>query len=170
MWHTRLGHISKERLEKLVNNEILSNLDFIDLYISVNCIKGKHTRHSKKEVTRSKQLREIIHTNICGPFDIVSFSKEKYFFTFFEDFSHYGYVYLLHERSQAINCLEIFISQVERQLERKVKIIRSNRDGENYWRYDEKGQRPGPFAMFIENHDIYAQYTMPITPQQKNVQ
>ena len=38
LWHKCLGHISKERL---VKNEILSDLDFIDINICVDCIKGK---------------------------------------------------------------------------------------------------------------------------------
>ena len=69
-----------------------------------------------------------------------SFNKEKYFITFIDDFSHYGYVYLLHEKSQAGNALEIFINEVERQLDKKVKIVRSNKGGEYYGSYDEKGQ------------------------------
>ncbi|KAL8153122.1 hypothetical protein V2J09_010882 [Rumex salicifolius] len=31
LWHKRLGHISKERIERLVKNEILPKLDFTDL-------------------------------------------------------------------------------------------------------------------------------------------
>ena len=31
LWHKRLGHVSKERLQRLVKNEILPNLDFTDL-------------------------------------------------------------------------------------------------------------------------------------------
>ncbi|PKI65259.1 hypothetical protein CRG98_014408 [Punica granatum] len=41
LWRRRLGHISKERLLRLVKNEIIPNLDFTDLGICVNCIKGK---------------------------------------------------------------------------------------------------------------------------------
>jgi len=41
LWHKRLGHISKERMERLVKYEILPSLDFTDLNVSVDCIKGK---------------------------------------------------------------------------------------------------------------------------------
>jgi hypothetical protein len=41
LWQKCLGHISKKRLERLVKNEILSDLDFTDLNIYVDCIKGK---------------------------------------------------------------------------------------------------------------------------------
>lgn len=41
LWHKYLGHISKDRIEKLVKNEILPNLNFIDFGLCVDCIKGK---------------------------------------------------------------------------------------------------------------------------------
>lgn len=55
-----------------------------------------------------------MHTDICGPFDVPSLGGEKYFMTFIDDYSHYGYVYLLHEKSQLIKILEVFINEVER--------------------------------------------------------
>ena len=160
-----LGHISKERLQRLVKNEILPNLDFTDLGLCVDCIKGKQTKHNKKGATRSTQLLEIIHTDICGPFNTPSFGGEKYFITFIDDFSRYGYVYLLNKKSQAVNALEVFVKEVERQLDRKVKIVRSDKGGEYYGKHGELGQNPGPFAKFLERHGIYAQYTMSGTPQ-----
>jgi len=68
-----------------------------------------------------------------------------------------------------VNALEIYINEVERQLDRKVKVVRSNRGGEYYGRYDESGQHPGPFTKFLEKRGICAQYTMPGTPQQNGV-
>ena len=169
LWHKRLGHISKERMQRLIKNEILSNLDFTDLEVCIDCIKGKQTKHTKKGATRSTQLLEIIHTDICGPFDAPSIGGEKYFITFTDYFSRYGYIYLLHDKSQSVNALEMYIKEVERQLDKKVKIIRSDRGGEYYGKYDESGQCPDPFAKFLEKHGICAQYTMPGTPHQNGV-
>ena len=50
-----------------------------------------------------------------------------------------------------------------------MKIIRSDRGGEYYGRYDEVGQHPGPFAKLIHKHDICVKYIMPGTTQQKGV-
>ena len=41
LWHKRLGHISRERLERLVKDGILPNLDFTDLGMCVDYNKGK---------------------------------------------------------------------------------------------------------------------------------
>ena len=76
---------------------------------------------------------------------------------------------MLNEKSQAINALEVFVKEVKRQLDRKVKIVRSDRGDEYYGKHGESGQNPGPFAKFLERHGICAQYTMPGTPQQNGV-
>ena len=78
-------------------------------------------------------------------------------------------LYLIHEKSQAVDILEVYITEVERQLDRKVKIVRSDRRGEFYGKYDESGQNPGPFAKLLEKQGIRTQYTMPGTPQQNGV-
>ena len=41
LWHKRLGHISKERIQRLVKNEILANLNFTNLEVCIDCIKRK---------------------------------------------------------------------------------------------------------------------------------
>ena len=63
----------------------------------------------------------------------------------------------------------MYITKVERQLKRKLKIIRLDRGGEYYGKYDELGQCLGPLAKLLEKHDICAQYTMLGTPQQNGV-
>ena len=130
---------------------------------------GKQTKHTKKEAMRSTQLLEIMHTDIWGPFDVSSFGKKRNFITFIDDYSCYIYVYLLHEKSQALDALEIYLNEVERQLDIKVKVVRSSKGGEYYERYDEIGQYPGPFAKLFQKHGICAQCTMPGTPQQNGV-
>jgi len=56
-----------------------------------------------------------------------------------------------------VNALEVYINEVERQLDKNVKIVRSDRGGEYYGKYDESGQHPGPFAKFLERRGICAQ-------------
>ena len=43
LWHKSLGHIYRQRMERLIKDEILPNLDFSDFDICVDCIKGKLT-------------------------------------------------------------------------------------------------------------------------------
>ena len=67
------------------------------------------------------------------------------------------------EKSQAINVFEIYNNEVERQLDKKVKIVRFDRGGEYYGKHKETGQCPSPFAKLLEMHGICVQYIMPYT-------
>ena len=63
-----------------------------------------------------------------------------------------------------------FKAEVELQLCKKIKAVKSDRGGEYYGRYDGSGeQRPGPFAKFLEECGIVPQYTMPGKPSMNGV-
>ena len=96
----------------------------------MDCIKGKQTNKSKKGATRSKHLLEIIHTDIyCLGMD-GSGSDSKNFITFIDDYSHYMYLYMLHSKDEALEAFKVFNAEVEKQCEKKIKIVRSDRGGE----------------------------------------
>ena len=102
LWHKRLGHISKERMLRLIREGILENLDFSDFSTCVDCIKGKQINTSiKKNAKRSDGTLELIHTDICGPFP-ACITGHKYFITFTDDYSRYGYLYMLKAKSEAL--------------------------------------------------------------------
>jgi hypothetical protein len=44
LWHYRLGHISRGRIERLIKDDILTPLDFSDSDYCINCIKGKYAK------------------------------------------------------------------------------------------------------------------------------
>ena len=52
------------------------------------------------------------------------------FITFTDDYSHYGYIYSIKERSEALDKFKIFKAEVENQHNLKIKIVRSNCGGE----------------------------------------
>ena len=63
--------------------------------------------------TRSNELLKVIHTDISGLY--VSRSRgNKYFLTFINDFSRYGYVYLVADKSHALEKFKIFKIEVEK--------------------------------------------------------
>ena len=158
LWHRRLGHISIERIKRLVNEGVLNTLDFTDFETCVDCIKGKQTNKSKKGANRSSDILEIIHTDKCSP-DMDSHGQ-KYFISFMDDYSRYMYLYMLYNKNEALDAFKIFKAEVEKQCGNQIKIVRLDRGGEYYGRYTEDGQAPGPFAKFLQEHRIVAQYTM----------
>ena len=122
------------------------------------------TNYRKKGSVRSQNLLELIHTDISGPFQHKTICGKQYFITFIDDFSRFCYIFLLNEKSQALETFKIFKAEAKKQLNRVIKVVRSDRGGEYYGRYTESGQNKGPFALYLEECGIKAQYTTPGTP------
>ena len=162
LWHRRLGHISIDRINRLVKDGVLSTLNYTNLETWVDCIKGKQTNKSRKNANKSSNILEIIHTNICYP-DMDMLGK-NYFITFIDDYSRYMYVYLLHNKYEALDAFKVFKAEVENQCKKQIQIEKSDRGDKYYGRYTENGQAPSPFGKFLQEHGIVAQHTMPGSP------
>ena len=156
-------------MKRLIREEILHPLDFSDLEHCIDCIKGKYVKQIKKGAIRSSGLLELIHTDICGPFSVTSVDGLSYFIIFTDDYSRYGYIFPIRERSEALDKFKIFKAEVENQHNLKIKVVRSYHGGEYYGRAAPYGQILGPFAHFLRENGIVAQYSTPGELQQNGV-
>ncbi|RVW42617.1 Retrovirus-related Pol polyprotein from transposon TNT 1-94 [Vitis vinifera] len=127
----------------------------------------KQTNKSKKGAKRSTDILEIIHSDICCP-DMDAYGP-KYFISFINDYSRYMYIYLLHNKNEALGAFKVFKAEAEKQCGKQIKMVRTDRGGEYYGRYTEDRQAPGPFAKFLQKHVIVTQYTMSGSPYQNGV-
>nr|GEU35049.1 retrotransposon protein, putative, Ty1-copia subclass [Tanacetum cinerariifolium] len=151
LWHCRLEHISKKCIEKLQHDGLLNSTDLRAFKKCVPCMSGKMAKKTyTHQVERAKDLLGLIQTNVCGPFKIVSRQGASYFVTFTDDFSHYGYVYLLKHKH------EVFEKEVENQLGKTIKSLCSDRGGE-YMSQE--------FLDHLKDHGFIAHRTPPYMPQ-----
>ena len=73
-------------------------------------------------------------------------------------------------KSQSLDVFKNFKAEVENQLSKKIKVVRSDRGDEYYDRYDGSGeQRSGPFTKYLMECGIVPQYTMSGAPSQNGV-
>ena len=137
-------HISKQRIERLIKNEILSDLDLSDFDTCVDCIKVRNAK-----VDRCNKLLGVIHTDICWSFTHLVKGGHKYFITFIDDYSRYGFVELIREKSDSLEAFKAFKAKVELQQGKRIKVVHSNRGGEYYGRDDETRCNPEPFTKYL---------------------
>ena len=97
----------------MIKKSILLPLEFSDLEQCIDCIKGKYVKKIKKDAKRSAGILEIIHTDIYGPFPVQSVDGYDSFITFTDDYSHFGCIYPIKERSEALDKFKIFKAKVE---------------------------------------------------------
>ncbi len=109
---------------------------------------------------RATKPLEIVHSDVCSPMTSTSLGGARYFVTYIDDFSRKVWVYLLKSRGECFEKFKEFNALVERQLEYKIKVFRSDNGGE----YISKG-----FKGFLKAHDIEKQTSTPYRPQQNRV-
>ncbi|GJZ70301.1 retrotransposon protein, putative, ty1-copia subclass [Tanacetum coccineum] len=122
LWHCRLGHISKKRIEKF--------------------------EHRTSQSTTIGLLKNAF------------LQGASYFVTFTDDFSRYGYVYLLKHKHEVFETFKVFQKEVENQLSKTIKSLRSDHGGE-YMSQE--------FLDHLKDHGIIAYHTPPYTPQHNGV-
>ena len=82
----------------------------------------------------------------------------EYFITFIDDYSRYGYVYLLKHKYEALKIFKNYKTEVEKQLGQPIKSINNDRGGE-FEVFDE----------FCKGEGIRHIYTMPYKPLQNGI-
>ncbi|GJZ55854.1 putative reverse transcriptase domain-containing protein [Tanacetum coccineum] len=129
--HRRLGHINKKCMDMLQREGLLQPTYNESHEKCKSCISGKMARkHFPYQVERAKDLLGLIHTDVCGPFRVVSREGANYFITFTNDFSHYGFVYLMKHKHDVFETFKVFQNELENLLGKKIKTIRSDQGGE----------------------------------------
>ena len=124
------------------------------------CVESKFSNPPFHSVdNRLSEPLDLIHTDICDMKSIPSRGGNKYFITFIDDCSRYCYVYLLSSKDEAVNAFKSYKAEVETQLNKKIKIIRSDRGGEYEF----------PFEEICTEFGIVHQMTAPYTPQSNGV-
>nr|GFB64379.1 retrotransposon protein, putative, Ty1-copia subclass [Tanacetum cinerariifolium] len=161
LWHCKLAHIGKTRMQKLQRKGLLESINDESFDKCESCISGKITKKTfNNNIERATDLLGLIHTDVCGPLRHVSRKGVSNFLTFTDDFSRYGYVYLLKHKHEIFENFKVFKSEVELQLGKKIKALRSDRGGE-YLSQE--------FKDYLSKNGIVQHLTSPYTPQQNGV-
>ena len=79
---------------------------------------------------RATETLALVHTDVYGPFDVQARGGYLYFIILIDDFSRYGFVYLMHHKSDTFEKFKEFRCEVEKQIKKSIKILRSDRGGE----------------------------------------
>ena len=80
---------------------------------------------------RVDRLLDLIHIDVCGPIFVHARGGFIYFITFIDDYSRYGYLYLMRYKSETFERFKEFRNEEEKQLGRSIKSLRSDRGGEH---------------------------------------
>ena len=84
----------------------------------------------------------------------------EYFVSFIDDYSRYGFIYLMRRKSECFDKFKEYKVDVEKRLGKSIKTLRSDRGGEYLL---------GEFRNYLSEAGIQSQLFAPGTPQKNSV-
>ncbi|GJU01254.1 putative ribonuclease H-like domain-containing protein [Tanacetum coccineum] len=129
LWHRRLGHVNFKTMNKLVKGNLVRGLPskiFDNDHTCVACQKGKQHKASCKAKLMSSisQPLQMLHMDLFGPTSVRSINHKTYCLVVTDDFSRFSWVFFLASKDETSGILKRFITEIENQLNHKVKVIR----------------------------------------------
>ena len=163
--HQRLGHIGKDRLERLLTEDLVEGV-IIDQKSELSDIcdhrvSGKQHRDLFPYLSEhlSTELLGRIHSDVHGPLPKTPYGYQ-YWLTLVDDMSRYKRVYLMKTKGEVFSHFKDFMVEAERELGMKVKQLRDDKGGE---------YMSAEFEQYCRERGISRQHTVKATPQQNPV-
>nr|GEW21793.1 hypothetical protein [Tanacetum cinerariifolium] len=152
-------------MNKLVKGNLVRGLPskiFENNHTCVACKKGKQHRASckSKPVSSVSHPLQMLHMNLFGPTFIESLNKKSYCQVVTDDYSMFTWVFFLATKDETSTILKTFITGIENQINRKVKIIRCD-NGTEFKNHD--------LNQFCGMKGIKREFSVAKTPQQNGV-
>jgi IS30 family transposase len=129
LWHRRLGHVNFKTINKIVKDGLVRGLPekrFENDQTCVACLKGKQHRASCKTKAHNSIEHPLymLHMDLFGPTSVSNINLKKYCLVVTDDFSRFTWVFFLSTKDETTGILKTFITEVENQVDKKIKIIR----------------------------------------------
>ncbi|GJS71998.1 putative ribonuclease H-like domain-containing protein [Tanacetum coccineum] len=128
----------------------------------VACQKGKQHKASYKTklVNSISKPLHMLHMDLFGPTNVKSLMKKSYCLVVTDDFSRFSWVFFLATKDETSGILKTFITEIENQLDHKVKVIRCD-NGTEF--------KNSVMNQFCEMKGIKREFGVARTPQQNGV-
>uniref|UniRef100_A0ACD5WKD8 Uncharacterized protein n=1 Tax=Avena sativa TaxID=4498 RepID=A0ACD5WKD8_AVESA len=161
LWHMRLGHMSEQGMAELVKRELIDGCNLSKFEFCEHCIFGKHKRVKfNASVHTTKGILDYVHADVWGPSRKTSIGGANYMLTIIDDYSRKVWPYFLKHKSDVFDAFKKWKVMVEKQTEKKVKVLRTD-NGMEFCSNE--------FEEFCSNDGMIRHHTIPYTPQQNGV-
>nr|KYP65704.1 Retrovirus-related Pol polyprotein from transposon TNT 1-94 [Cajanus cajan] len=125
LWHYRLGHPSH-----VVLQIVKSHFPYVTYNKNITCdycYFGKQARLPfPTSTSKSLSFFDLVHMDIWGPLAIPTIHGHKYFLTIVDDYSRHTWIYFMKSKGETRNLIQNFISYVQTQFTKHIKVIRSD--------------------------------------------
>lgn len=131
-WHKRLGHVTERGLKILAEKNLLPVIKSTEFKFCEHCIMGTQKRVSflRNNSKRDTKILDLVHSDVCGPFNIKSLGGAAYFVTFIDDVPKKVWAFPIKSKDQVLDVFQKFHIAVERETNKLLRCIRTDNGGE----------------------------------------
>ncbi|GJY59884.1 putative ribonuclease H-like domain-containing protein [Tanacetum coccineum] len=152
-------------MNKLVRGNLVRGLPskiFENDHSCVACQKEKQHKASYKTKLVNSISRPLymLHMDLFGPTNVKSLMKKSYCLVVADDFSRFSWVFFFATKDETSGILKTFITEIENQMDHKVKVIRSD-NGTEF--------KNSVMNQFCKIKGIKREFSVARTPQQNGV-
>ena len=95
------------------------------------CALGKNVmKPFSSSNNRSKEILDLIHSDVCGLMPVKSLGGSLYYVTFIDDYSRNTWLYLLKTKDEVFSKFQELKVEIENLTSKKIKILRTDNGGE----------------------------------------
>ncbi|GJP58814.1 hypothetical protein CLOP_g3663 [Closterium sp. NIES-67] len=163
--HRRMGHVALPILQQIVKQEMVSGIrvkgEPNEVLGCPTCMQAKFTRYlfHSSETTAKAPLDEVV-MDVVGPLKLGAAGAE-YFLTIVDVYTRMTWVYVLPKKSDVAETVKTdWLPMVERQQDRLVKAVRTDRRGEFLSK---------DFSTWLKKQGIRHSLTMPYSPAMNGI-
>ena len=166
LWYRWLGHISYQTIRSMgeaVGGMTLSKGKEADEVAAKceDCVKGTISRKPFSVPQHpATRVLERIHSDVCGPMEVMSLGRKRYFVLFTDEYTRYVTGYFMQQKSEVFDYFKEYCANVERLTGEKVKALRTDGGGE---------YQGNQFQEYLRKHGIKSECTAPYTPQENGI-
>ena len=130
IWHGRLGHVNFSYMKKMIELSLIPKLSLENHGKCESCVESETTKKSCKSIETESNLLSLIHSDLGDLKNTMTRGGKCSYITFIDDYSRYTRVYLLRNKHKARNVFIKYKNEVENQLSKKIKRLRTYRGWE----------------------------------------
>ena len=124
LWNERLCHQNYKHVKNFLKNRNI-NLKNENIFCEGYAYGKQHRLSFHENANRATRVREVIHTNVCGPIEQESLGRKRYFVLFEDVFSSFTKIYFIREKTEVAEKLKLFCSEIENQFNENIKEFHS---------------------------------------------
>ena len=162
-WHTRFGHVSDTRLQKLLEENLVDGFNINVHTPKPDCIVCMEAKLAvepyKKTISRHTTLGDLMHANLWGKYDTKSINNKQYYILFVDDASWYMTTKFLKGKDEAAHAVKDYM----------IYLTTHGKSPSALWTDRGKEFLNIPLTQWCSEHVIDNQVTAPYSPSQNGI-